>query len=145
MNTLLEKHSFEDVIKRINQLTNYSTANWGEMNVAQMLKHCAEVQEVMNGKELKNTPWLIRFFGKWIAKFVLSKKPYPKGMSTHPQYKVADVTDFEVAKQRILSALEYFHTQKPNHTHPIFGRLSLEDMDWASFKHIDHHLKQFGV
>jgi hypothetical protein len=119
------------------------------MNVAQMLAHCAEIFEVTNGKELKGTPWFVKLMGGLIKRMVLSPKPYPKETGTHPQYVVADERQFETEKQRLLNALEQFATADKaiaeQRKHPIFGTMTLDEQGWSMYKHLDHHLAQFGA
>jgi len=115
----------EDCLSRIEQLTPETSPQWGSMNAAQMLAHCAEVQEVSNGKELRNTPLLAKLLGRMIRSMVLSDKPYPRNTRTHPQYRQTADRDFETEKQRLLDALDQFvradESQLEAHTHPIFG------------------------
>jgi hypothetical protein len=116
---------------------------WGKMNVAQMLAHCAEVMEVMNGKELKGTPFFIRVLGPLVKGVVLSTKPYSKNSPTHPQYVKAGAEEFEPSRARLLAALDA--SRSGAFRHPIFGQLTAEQAGWASWKHLNHHLEQFGA
>jgi len=106
---------YENCLKRIEQLTPETQPQWGTMTAAQMLAHCAEIQEVSNGKELKNTPFIAKLFRGLIRKMVLNDKPYPKSKKTHPQYLQTKVCDFVN-----------------------------EEKGWGMYKHLDHHLTQFG-
>jgi hypothetical protein len=116
------------------------------MNAAQMLGHCAEVQEVANGKDLVGTPLVIRLFGRLIRKMVLSGRPYSRNTRTHPQYVQASDRDFEMEKLRLLAALDSFVDAGPRPLkHPLFGPMSEEECGWSCYKHLDHHLTQFGV
>jgi len=116
------------------------------MSVGQMLAHCAEIQEVSNGKILAGTPLLVRLFGPLIRKMVLSHKPYPKSTRTHPQYVQTEPRDFEMERLRLFAAIDSFVDAGPRASrHPIFGHMSAEDRGWACHKHLDHHLTQFGV
>ncbi len=127
---------------RIEALDPAATPAWGRMNVAQMLAHCAEVMEVMNGKELKGTPFYIRLLGPLVKGVVLSTKPYSKDSPTHPQYVKTGPEDFEASRRRLLAALDAAAPRA--FRHPIFGQLTAEQGGWASWKHINHHLEQFG-
>jgi hypothetical protein len=128
---------------RIEALDAGAQPAWGRMNVAQMLAHCAEVMEVMNGKELKGTPLFIRVLGPLVKGVVLSTKPYSKNSPTHPQYVKAGTEDFERSRARLLAALD--STSPRAFRHPIFGQLTAEQAGWASWKHLNHHLEQFGA
>jgi len=144
--TLLDDAVWESCLERIERLSSDARPRWGRMSVAQMLAHCAEVQEVMNGKPLEGTPWLLRLAGPLIKRAVLSRRPYPKGVKTHPQYLQTSDKRFEPEKRRLLKALDEFRVAGAEGArHPLFGPMSAEEAGWGAFKHLDHHLRQFGV
>jgi len=130
---------------RVERLAPDAPRQWGSMTAAQMLAHCAEVQEVMLGKELRGTPFYIRWLGPLVRRMVVSTKPYPRNLGTHPQYVVSDPKDFAEQKARLLAALDRLENQGPSEgRHPIFGRMTADERGWSSWKHLDHHLRQFG-
>jgi hypothetical protein len=110
------------------------------MSAAQMFSHCAEILEVANGRDLKNTPLIAKLFKGMIRKMVVNEKPYPKNTKTHPQYRQTTDKDFETEKKRLLLALD-----KLQIIHPLFGRMSRQEKGWSMYKHLDHHLTQFCV
>ena len=97
--SLYSPEVYQDCISRIEKLTAESKPEWGSMSAAQMLAHCAEIQEVSNGKELKNTPFIAKLFKGMIRSMVVNEKPYPKSTRTHPQYKQTTDKDFETEKK----------------------------------------------
>ena len=147
--SLLSPDVHRECIDRIEKLTPATRPAWGTMNAAQMMAHCAEVQEVLNGKPLENTPLMARLFKGKIRKMVVNEKPYPKNSRTHPQYVVTDERSFEVEKQRLLKAIEHTATmpeaERRRLSHPLFGPMTDEELGWSAYKHLDHHLSQFGV
>jgi len=144
---LYDREVYEDCLRRIDTLTPDSRPEWGEMSVAQMLAHCAEIQEVANGKPLENTPFLVKLMGGFIKKMVVNDKPYARSTRTHPQYLQTSERDFVSEKQRLIASLEALRAAEngPATRHELFGELSREQKGWSSFKHLDHHLTQFGV
>ncbi len=60
--SLYSTEVYEDCLSRIKKLTSETQPQWGTMTAAQMLAHCSEIQEVTNGKELKNTPFIVKLF-----------------------------------------------------------------------------------
>lgn len=143
---LYDEATFEDICSRIGSLTGDTKPEWGSMTVAQMLAHCAEVQDVANGKDLKGTPFMVKLMGGMIKKMVTSDKPYPKNSRTHPQYVMRDPEDFDRQKDRLLHSLRFMHALgRKESRHPLFGKWTAEDKSWAMYKHLDHHLTQFGV
>ena len=137
---------YDEVLRRIEALEPETTPEWGEMDVAQMLAHCVEVQKVMNGGPLEGTPWYVRLAAPLIKRMVLAGGAFPKNVPTHPQYEVGPDHDFATEKRRLLEALAAFRTRgRAGIDHPIFGRLTPEETGWGAYRHLDHHLTQFGV
>lgn len=137
---------FDETLKRIDSIAPETVPQWGKMDAAQMLAHCAEVLDVSNGKPLTGTPFIAKLFKGYIKKMVIGPKPYPKSTQTHPQYLQTEPRDFEEEKQRLLGSLEKMkgmEGEKVEHT--LFGVLSKEEKGWAMYKHLDHHLQQFGA
>lgn len=131
---------------RIEALTSETRPGWGRMTSAQMLAHCAGVLEVSNGESLENTPLAARLLKGLIRKMVVGGKPYPRNSRTHPQYLQTSPADFDREKQRLLAALDRFRKDEGKPIpHPLFGIMSREEKGWAMYKHLDHHLTQFGV
>lgn len=147
--SLLDQDVQQACLDRINKLTPASQPVWGKMNTAQMLAHCAEVAEVLNGKPLEGTPFMVKLFKGMIRKMVVNEKPYPQNSRTHPQYVVSDAREFEAEKERMIAALvklgSFTEAERRQLNHPLFGTMTDEELGWSSYKHLDHHLVQFGV
>lgn len=144
--SLYEREVYEGMLKRIEKIKSTNTPAWGKMTAAQMMAHCAEVQEVTNGKALKNTPFMLKVFKNLIKSAVINEKPYPKGAKTHPQYIQQEDKDFEKEKARFIEAITTFYEHPDSKVvHSLFGPMSNDEKGWAMYKHHDHHLKQFGV
>ena len=145
--SLYNPEDYQAFLSRIDQLSADSRPQWGSMTAAQMLSHCAEILEVSNGKELKNTPFIAKLFKGMIRKMVVGEKPYKKNTQTHPQYRQAEARDFETEKARLLTALDAFveAENSPGRPHPLFGTMTHDEKGWSAYKHLNHHLTQFGV
>lgn len=147
---ILEQVNYDEIMERVEKLTPNAQPQWGKMTVAQMLSHVSQAQEVMNGTQtLENIPFYAKLLKGLIKKVVLSEKPYRRSMKTASQYVVTSEQDFEEQKKRIIDALEVFRKQSPEemdkHSHPLFGKMTPDEKGWSSYKHLDHHLTQFGV
>jgi hypothetical protein len=147
--SLFTSEIYQECLDRIALLTEHTRPQWGVMDAAQMISHCAEVLEVMNGKKLNNTPFMVKLFRSFIRYVVVKGKPYSKSMKTHPQYVQDTERVFEFEKKRILLALKDFRKRSPEETnkiiHPLFGKMSMQEKGWSMYKHLDHHLRQFGI
>lgn len=143
---LYDDEVFEEILERIRNLSPESSPDWGSMEVGQMLAHCAEVQDVANGKELRGTPFLFKLLGPLIKPLVTSEKPFKKGAQTHPQYVMTDPEDFETQRNRLIDSVRTMRALgRRDYRHPVFGGMTAEESGWVCYKHLDHHLRQFGV
>jgi hypothetical protein len=117
------------------------------MSSAQMMAHCAEILEVAAGKKMTGTPWFIKILRPFVRKMVVGAKPYPRSTRTHPQYLQKEEKEFTTEKARLLSAMNAFAEMCSGEAvlkHPFFGEMTVDEAGWAMFKHLDHHLRQFG-
>ena len=142
--SLYEKEHYENLKNRAQRISEDQHPLWGEMNAAQMFAHCAEVQEVKNGKSI-DVPWYMKLFSGFVKKMVTSTRPYKKSLPTAPQYvKTGEEHDFEKERARFIEAITDFYNRKDDRPHPLFGKMTDTERGWAMYKHHDHHLQQFG-
>lgn len=140
----------QQIITRLNALTPTTQPTWGKMNVAQMLAHCNVTYEMVYDDIHKRPNALMRFILKLVLKAtVVSEKPYSQNSSTAPQFIIKDGKNFEVEKARLIAFIHKtvelggsHFDQKESHS---FGKLSTLEWNNLFFKHLDHHLRQFGV
>lgn len=145
--SLFDSNVLEEVKARIDAIQPSAAPQWGKMSPAQMLAHCAEVQEVLNGKPLLDTPFIVMLMKGMIRKMVVGTKPYPHESRTHPQYIMKGEFDFQKEKERLVGALNqgYADVSVPRSEHTLFGAMTADESGWAGYKHLDHHLTQFGA
>ena len=146
-NSIFDKNTYSALQQRLNQLSGSSAPLWGKMNVAQMLAHCNQTLEMSLGKiqlEMKSN-----IFMRWIVKpMVLSNKPFGQNLPTSPGFIIVGEREFENEKSRIVKNIEDAHKRglagewKP---HLAFGKLKPEEWGPLTYKHLDHHFRQFGV
>ncbi|MDB4920608.1 DUF1569 domain-containing protein [Mucilaginibacter sp.] len=135
-------------IERINKLTPSTPALWGKMNAAQMLAHCQVPVKVAFG-ELNTKGGLIGLlFGGMAKKKLVNEQPFTHNLPTMKEAKILDKRDFEIEKAVLIECVKRFTagpdvlTKKP---HPFFGPLTVDEWNTLQYKHLDHHLRQFGV
>ena len=141
----------DELISRIEKLTPKSQPLWGKMNVAQMLAHCCVSYELVYEMDKFPKPGrIMKFIIQLLAKSqVVGEKPYPKNGRTAPAFMITDERDFEKEKDRLVSYLiktqelgeSYFDGRESQ----SFGKLSIAEWNNLFYKHLDHHLKQFGA
>ena len=146
---LFETSVHQNIVERINLLTPASERQWGKMSVSQMLAHCKEAFKVPLSKKPIPRMFIGRLFG-WLAKGKLhDEKPWGKNLPTAPNFIIKDERDFEKEKSELLELINQFYAEGPeavgNFPHPFFGTLTKDQWGKSMWKHVDHHLKQFGV
>ena len=121
------------------------------MNVAQMLAHCSVTYESIYepGKHPKPN-FLMGIILKLIVKRVVTgDKPLKKNSPTAPQFIMKSDKDFEGEKSRLIAFIEKTQQlgenefdRKESHS---FGVLNKTEWSNMMYKHLDHHLQQFGA
>lgn len=148
MGSILNEADRAAIDKRVRSLSVSSKGRWGKMGVADMLRHLT-LGARMNLGELSVTPANKRAFQMFPLKhLILYVFPFPKGAPTAAELKVSDVTSFEAERTALLELLERIGTgpcEGDGPVHPLFGPLSWREWGVATYKHTDHHLKQFGA
>ncbi|WP_019154401.1 DUF1569 domain-containing protein [Robertmurraya massiliosenegalensis] len=139
----------EEILNRIDNLNPNSTPQWGKMNVAQMLAHCSSFQDIAMGNSLPPRGLLGILVGNFAKTVFYNDKPFTKNMSTIPTILIDDDKEFETEKERLKQKIIAFQLNGPEncttHPHPFFGKLTPEQWGKGIYKHLDHHLKQFGA
>ena len=149
MNNLYQPVAVEEVILRIDQLQPLSQRLWGKMDVAQMLAHCSAALEMASGKFVAKRVLLGRIIGPRVRHVLVEDKPFSHNSPSAKELKVADQREFAGEKERLVRCVREFHEGGESgcttHPHPFFGPITPLEWSTGMCKHLDHHLKQFGV
>ena len=137
----------QDIIARINKLTPQSSALWGKMNVAQMLAHLQMPIGVADGTHQLKRTLFGRIVGPMVKSIIYNEKAFKRHLPTDPSFvMISNEKDFEKEKQKLLEKVRGFSEASiVNETHTFFGKLTKEQWSKGTWKHLDHHLQQFGV
>lgn len=146
--SLLVSAELDEVLARLDKLSADSRAQWGKMSVVQMLAHCQVPLRAAAGEiELKRglIGWL--FGGMAKRKFIDSDAPFHHNSPTDPKFLRRDAVDLGAQREGLSSLVRRFgETGATTATpHPFFGPLTGREWDRLMWKHLDHHLRQFGV
>jgi hypothetical protein len=150
MKSLFDKDPHNEILNRINKLKISTKPQWGTMNVNQMVKHChGPIQVAMGTKELNaNLGFMKKLVFKLFKSSLYNDRPWKKSIPTAPEYVIRNHPEFKIEKATLIDLVNEFHGLK-NKTdwiaHPLFGSLTPEQWGKAQYKHLDHHLRQFGV
>jgi len=150
MNSIFHPEAHQEILNRINKLNENNQAKWGKMNVGQMLKHCQLPFEIATGKTKMQSK--AGFFKKLLFKafkpMMYNDKVWKPNMQTPKQFRVTEEHIFTTEKDNLVALINEFHSKKNNTDwpeHPLFGHFTTEQRGKIQYKHLDHHLKQFGV
>lgn len=137
----------QETIDRINKLTPHTKQLWGKMNVAQMLAHVQKPIGIAFGTHKPKGSFLLRLLGPLLKSRLWDENPYRQNLPTDPTFVMFGIEkDFEKEKSILLNMINNFNNETiVGENHPVFGKLTKENWSKATWKHLDHHLKQFGV
>jgi len=150
MKSIFDESNRAALIKRIKTVNERSSSQWGKMNVYQMLKHCTIWEEWIQGRN-KTTykQELLGFiFGKWaLNSMIKDEKPFKRNVPTSASFKVKELHgDIEFEKRKWISLIEgYENFSNPGFVHDFFGKMTKEQIGILTYKHSDHHLRQFNA
>ena len=149
MKTLRKLQDRKDIIDRINSLTGDEKAEWGKMNVNQMVSHLVQSGEMpFEGTLPEHSSFASRTIIKPLVLYVL---PMPKEVKTRPEMDQQEngrkPVEFSGDKALAIEYIERLGSLPHDHPcsyHPFFGKMSAREWARLGYKHIDHHLRQFG-
>jgi len=127
MKTIFDKTTREELIHRINMLNENSTAQWGKMNIYQMLKHCTLYEEMLLGKKKFKQIFLGRLFGKIAMKELIgNESPIKRNLPTIPEIKVKeDKGNVASEKQYWITLIEeHAHCSNAEFVHAFIGKIT---------------------
>jgi hypothetical protein len=150
MKNVFNQAESAELINRIDKLSPTSKANWGKMSVAQMLAHCNVTYEMAyEDKHPKPNSFKKLILKLLVKKIVVGDKAYSKNSQTAPEFIIKDSRDFEKEKMRLKEYIaktqqlgEHYFEGKESHS---FGPLTKTEWNTMFYKHLNHHLTQFGV
>ena len=150
MKTIFVEQDKNELLTRINQLTPANAPLWGQMNVSQMLLHCTEGIKMPTGEiKPRKVPFPINILGMLIKKTALGDGDFRKNSPTAAELKISSTEDFQKEKARLIDAVNKLHALGEGgikqEVHPFFGKMTQKEWGRLNYKHLDHHLKQFGV
>ena len=147
MKTIFDKATRDELISRINSLSENSKAQWGKMNISQMLKHCTLWEEWILSKKKNKIALVGRLFGKMALKNILKEgKTMMRNAPTLPEFKVKEIqVDISSEKKKWIALInEHAASSTEDFVHNFFGKMTNEQVGYLAYIHTDHHLRQFN-
>jgi hypothetical protein len=147
---IFSKRVSDEIIDRINTLTPSTVALWGKMNVSQMLAHCNVTYEMAFDNIHPKPNFIMRIILKaLVKKTVTDEKPYKKNNPTAPAFLIKTEKNFEIEQKRLVDYIKKSQQLGENYFDGkeslSFGKLNITEWNNMFYKHLNHHLGQFGV
>ncbi|MCC7015061.1 MAG: DUF1569 domain-containing protein [Planctomycetes bacterium] len=147
--TLFRPEDKEEMLARIRRLTPSSRPLWGKMGVAQMFAHCSVgLRAALSDLKPKRALMGI-LFGRLAKRGLTNDKPFGRNLPTGPEFKITEPRDFDRERRELEQWVERFASggdaALSPHPHPFFGVLTSAEWQALMWKHLDHHLRQFGA
>jgi hypothetical protein len=146
MPSLRDQATRSVILRRLQRLTPATKPNWGEFNAARMVCHLNDSIDVALGEissHSLNRKAFQHFPLKHLAMYVV---PFPKGFPAPPEMLSSAPATFAADRQRLFDLIDRLATapKAQGTEHPLFGPLTMDEWNALQWKHIGHHLKQFG-
>lgn len=151
MKNLFEAATVREVKERLGRLQPNSERQWGKMTAPQMLAHCCVSLQWAVGDVIPDQSFVgLRMIGKLIKPMALKEnEPLRRNSPTAKSLVIADERDLEAEREKLGGLIERFAAAGPGgctkHAHSFFGKMKPEEWAILMYKHLDHHLRQFGV
>jgi Protein of unknown function (DUF1569) len=149
MKNLFQPDAADEVISRIDKLQPAAQRQWGKMDVAQMMAHCSATFDLASGRLVRPRVFVGRLIGPLFRSIYSNEKPFEKNGPTDKMLVISDARDFGREQEQLKVRIRQFHQggeeQCTKHPHPFFGALTPHEWSTGMYKHLDHHLRQFGV
>jgi len=146
---LFQADAVDDVFSRIDKLQPTTQHQWGKMDVAQMMAHCSTTLDVASGRVVLPRMFIGRILGPFVRAAFTNEKPFSRNGPTDKSFVIADKRDFAREQEQLKARVQLFHeggeAHCTRHPHSFFGPITPHEWATGMYKHLDHHLRQFGA
>jgi uncharacterized protein DUF1569 len=150
MKDLYERETVDEIICRIDKLQPTAQRQWGKMDVAQMLAHLSASMDMASGRLNMPRVSIGRLIGPLFKSIYTNEKPFSHNAPTAKQLVFSNnQCDFLREQEQLRVKVRQFYeggeAKCTRHPHPFFGSLTPQQWSRGTYKHLDHHLRQFGA
>jgi hypothetical protein len=150
MKTIRNEIDRTRLIERLNKLGGEEKPRWGKMKVNQMMSHLVQASDMPFTATLPDKSNFMSW--TFIKPLILYVLPMPKEVKTSPEFNQQEngrrPQEFLADRQIVIESIDGLGSLSLDHdclSHPMFGKMSAKEWALIAYKHIDHHLQQFGV
>lgn len=148
MKSIFDPVVTREIIERLNKVNAGTKPLWGKMNAPQMMKHNQVTVKMALGELILKRTLVGMLFGKLAKKTIMKEEPFKPNLPTAPEFIIKGDPDFEKEKDALINLIKRVTELGPDKIkpapHTFFGPLSSKEWDHLMYKHLDHHLRQFG-
>ena len=147
MKSMFDEATRAGIVARIDRVATGAKPRWGKMNAELMVGHLVESLRMALGEVTpKPKKMLTRHFP--LKQIFVYWAPWPKGAPTARELLPKETGSLDAGRSELVRLLRLFaeraaQTHWPEH--PAFGRLTSRAWGVLVYRHVDHHLRQFGV
>src|SRR5215210_1038981 len=137
----------QELLDRLERLTPEATPLWGRLSAHQMLAHLADWMRMAKG-DMRTTGRKHPFRHPPLKQLAIYWLPFPKGVPTSPELIARVPADWSVECDAIRDYVQSFESPTRGAVwpeHPVFGRMTPQAWCVFAYRHMDHHLRQFGI
>jgi hypothetical protein len=149
MQTIFDPPARDELLRRVDAIQAGSARQRGKMTPSQMLEHTARALEVATGRTTAKQIFIGKVIGRFVLRGVLGEKPLKKNTPTDPAFIVHDAPELESARERVKTLIRDMNAAGAKgcdgRVHSFFGRMTGAEWGVLQYKHVDHHLRQFGA
>lgn len=150
MKNMFDASCSEEIKQRLQRMKPDSARQWGKMTPAQVLAHCSAGIEMATGQIRPPRALIGRILGSAVKRVALrDDAPMRRNSPTSKELVMTGESDFEAERVKLSGLIQRFSATGPAgctaHPHAFFGALTPAEWAILMYKHLDHHLRQFGV
>ena len=144
--TLKNESDRQQLLARLQRVRHDTKPLWGKLDAHGMLCHTADVMRIALG-DIPSKPEH-SLFSRTIGKFMVVNTGLqaPKGkIETAPAMMTTKPKSWDADLAACAELVERVGRGSANAVHPAFGPLTPDEWGRMCYKHLNHHLVQFGV
>lgn len=150
MKNVFDRAVVDELEARVAALTPASVPQWGRMTVDQMLAHVNVPYDMAYTDRYPKAGALKRLLlNLFVKQGVVGPKPYKRNTPTAPEFRISGRKEFEAERGKLITYLRRVQRDGEaafaGRESPSFGPLTATEWNGLLYKHLDHHLTQFGV
>ncbi|HYH78176.1 MAG TPA: DUF1569 domain-containing protein [Longimicrobium sp.] len=145
--TVFDPAAREELIGRMERVRPDVPPQWGKMNAGQMLAH-VNASLAMGLGELKTAPKRTPIANPLARWLLIYKLKWPQGTPTAPELLATPPAEWDADLARFRDLMARMGSRPASAEwprHPAFGAMTGKQWGDLTYKHLDHHLRQFGV